>query len=293
MPTGSDQKASLGKARATAAIRAVPYFTPLDRLAVASHSELGCLFQLAFLIATLIALIQAVRSLSAGEPSFIFWFIAITIFFLPLSALEKRRVQLWATYESAVDANALEAVKTFRTLLGGKRSAYSRRSWLRLDGDEAFMDGQWHKASELYAELRKSKSDRAAIGDRYVLAMAMDGHTHEVVEAARASFAAANGMRRQTKREKRARAIMMRRARRSLGAVLSLAGEHREALDILMPLTSAPRPELPRYFLGASLMALGRVDEATTLLRENARGDSKWAKLSRELLTKLGASPHR
>ena len=197
--------------------------------------------------------------------------------------------RLTKAYREAFERGDADALARIRAILDRHLPAPMRNVGL---GEELLVRERYAEARDALARVARSElplGSRPGILSNLAYATALAGDHARGVDLARQALEEASAQAGRYPDDKRAS------IQGTLGIALSLAARHEDAAATLAPLLDAPGTPRAKathaHFLGASLRALGRVDEAMNAYAFSAARVSPWATRSRAAIASM--TPHR
>jgi tetratricopeptide (TPR) repeat protein len=201
-----------------------------------------------------------------------------------------RRVQ--ARHADAFNRDDVETVRTLGPVVYGKRNPPDVLTALG-QGELLLVERRYADARDMYQKLTFNRLNAAltiSVRNNLAYATAMAGDPQSAIALARSNLELVK--RHPPKRPDDVEALFG-----TLGIALSLVGEHVEAVDHLSKLASRPGVPSNRamqgFFLGTSLLALKRHDEAMAALDRASSFEGVWAERAKATRAESIAQPHR
>jgi len=292
------QRLREGSSRVSLSPSPPPTFTAGDRLAAAVArfqrrpiARIGYFINIAALFVTLAPFRDGKVGFLEAAP---IWFVASVRIVLIVWA-RWRFVKLFTRFRHTTLEN-VDFHRTFWELLVGKRGPKNEWDWKLFDAQREIFSENWAAARALLEDLHaEGRGSEIQVKNDLAFVMAMTGDGSRAVRFAAQAVALAEKLPLNSQIQIDYRNDLLESTRSTLGECLCSAGQYDEAAAILKPIVAQTKIPLAldarRYFYAQCLVGLDRPEEATEVLRANAKGESSWAAKSREALARLTAQP--
>jgi tetratricopeptide (TPR) repeat protein len=223
---------------------------------------------------------------------------ALVVFGLVMSLAVFRAQRLQRRYYDAYARADIETVRALQRMMHGEhepRNAFERANRALAAAELLLHFERWPEARDAYAAVDVAAmpaEKRPGIRSAHALATAHAGDPVAALAMLESALREADAVRGYAEAKR-----WYVRARH--GMILSLAGRHEEAFEVLDAVLTVEEPgELPHwtaacFFIARSLQALGRIDDAQDALRSATTGDGPFVARAQAALELSSRSPLR